>query len=65
MLTFIVGGRRHWLGNSDCKLSHCTGQARFPSCELAVAEKRTLMIVAGDNGKSKTTLLGCYYFYAK
>ena len=29
------------------------------------ADKRTLMIVSGDNGKIKTTLLGCYYFYAK
>jgi hypothetical protein len=43
----------------------CESGEGMKSCELAVAEKRTLMIVAGDNGKSKTTLLGCYYFYAK
>ena len=43
----------------------CESGEGMKSCELAVAEKRTLMIVAGENGKSKTTLLGCYYFYAK
>ena len=43
----------------------CESGEGMKSCELAVAEKRTLMIVAGDNGKSKTTLLGCYYFYAQ
>jgi hypothetical protein len=43
----------------------CESGEGMKSCELTVAEKRTLMIVAGDNGKSKTTLIGCYYFYAK
>jgi hypothetical protein len=43
----------------------CESGEGMKSCELEVAEKRTLIIVAGDNGKSKTTLLGCYYFYAK
>ena len=43
----------------------CESGEGMKSCELEVAEKRTLMIVAGENGKSKTTLLGCYYFYAK
>ena len=43
----------------------CESGEGMKTCELTVAEKRTLTIVAGDNGKSKTTLLGCYYFYAK
>jgi hypothetical protein len=43
----------------------CESGEGMKSCELTVAEKRTLMIVAGENGKSKTTLVGCYYFYAK
>ena len=43
----------------------CESGEGMKSCELTVAEKRTLMIVAGDNGRSKTTLLGCYYFYAQ
>jgi hypothetical protein len=43
----------------------CESGEGMKSCELSVAEKRTLMIVAGDNGKSQTTLVGCYYFYAQ
>jgi hypothetical protein len=43
----------------------CESGEGMKSCELAVADKRTLTILAGDNGKSKTTLLGCYYFYAQ
>ena len=43
----------------------CESGEGMKSCELKVAEKRTLMMVAGDNGKSKTTLIGCYYFYAQ
>jgi len=43
----------------------CESGEGMKTCELAVAYKRTLTIAAGDNGKSKTTLLGCYYFYAK
>jgi hypothetical protein len=43
----------------------CESAEGMKSCELRVAEKRTLMIVAGDNGRSKTTLVGCYYFYAQ
>ena len=43
----------------------CESGEGMKSCELTVADKRTLTIVAGDNGKSQTTLLGCYYFYAK
>ena len=44
---------------------NCETGEGMKSCELTLADKRTLMIVAGDNGKSPTTLLGCYYFYAK
>jgi hypothetical protein len=43
----------------------CESGEGMRSCELTVAEQRTLMIAAGDNDRSKTTLLGCYYFYAK
>ena len=47
------------------KFEACESGDGMKSCELKVAEKRTMMIVGGDNGKSKTTLLGCYYFYAQ
>ena len=35
------------------------------TCELAIGEKKTILLMAEDNVKSKTTLFGCYYFYAK
>jgi hypothetical protein len=35
------------------------------TCELEIGEKKTILLMAEDNVKSKTTLLGCYYFYAK
>jgi hypothetical protein len=34
----------------------CESGEGMKSCELEVGEKRTMMIVAGENGKSKTTL---------
>jgi hypothetical protein len=46
-------------------LEQCETGDGMKSCELEVAEKRTLMVLAGENGRSKTTLLGCYYFYEK
>jgi hypothetical protein len=35
------------------------------TCGLEIAEKKTIMLMAEDNPKSTTTLLGCYYFYEK
>jgi hypothetical protein len=35
------------------------------TCELEIGEKKTILLMAEDNVKSKTTLLGCCYFYAK
>src|SRR5262249_4090174 len=35
------------------------------TCELEIAAKKTILLMAEDNVKSKTTLFGCYYFYAK
>ena len=35
------------------------------SCELEIAEKRTLVLMAEDSAKATTTLVGCYYFYEK
>ena len=43
----------------------CEAGEGMRTCEFAVAEKRTLIIIAGDNGKAKTSLIGCYYFYAR
>ncbi len=46
-------------------LENCETGDGMRSCGLEVGQKRTLMLMAGDNGKSKTTLLGCYYYYEK
>jgi hypothetical protein len=35
------------------------------TCELEIAEKKTITLMAEDNPKSTTTLVGCYYFYEK
>jgi len=35
------------------------------TCELEIGVKKTILLMAEDNVKSKTTLFGCYYFYAK
>jgi hypothetical protein len=35
------------------------------TCELEIAEKKTILLMAEDNPKSTTTLAGCYYFYEK
>jgi hypothetical protein len=32
------------------------------TCELEIGEKKTILLMAEDDVKSKTTLLGCYYF---
>ena len=41
----------------------CSTSDGMRACELPIAEKKTAMLVAGDNPNSKTTLLGCYYYY--
>jgi len=46
-------------------LKRCETGDGMRTCELEVAQKRTLVIMADSDGKSSTTLLGCYYFYEK
>jgi hypothetical protein len=35
------------------------------TCELEIGEKKTIVLMAEDNVKATTTLIGCYYFYEK
>jgi hypothetical protein len=35
------------------------------TCELEIGDKKTILLMAEDNAKSTTTLIGCYYFYEK
>ena len=46
-------------------LAMCDSGDGMRSCELEIAPKRSLVVMSGENGKSKSTLIGCYYFYEK
>jgi hypothetical protein len=35
------------------------------ACGLEIGEKKTILLLAEDNPKATTTLIGCYYFYEK
>jgi hypothetical protein len=47
------------------KLRHCETSDNMRACELQIAEKRTVTLMAEDDPKSTKALLGCYYFYEK
>jgi hypothetical protein len=47
------------------KLLHCEASDGMKSCELEVAQQRTITLMAEDSPKSKQTLIGCYYYYEK
>jgi len=47
------------------KLAKCETSDGMRSCELEIAEKRTLMLMSADDPKAGETLVGCYYFYEK
>ena len=38
---------------------------RTCTCELEIAAKKTVMLMADATGKEKTTLVGCFYYYEK
>ena len=46
-------------------LVHCETSDGMRTCALQIAEKRTVMLIAEDNPKAASTLIGCYYYYEK
>ena len=46
-------------------LGKCGASDGMRTCELQIAEKRTVMLMAEDSPKATSTLIGCYYFYEK
>lgn len=46
-------------------LGKCEAGDNMRSCELALGEKKTVVLMSQDNPKNKKTLIGCYYYYAK
>jgi hypothetical protein len=47
------------------KLGKCETGEGMHTCELGIAEERTVTLLAGEHDEKHETLLGCYYFYAK
>ena len=50
---------------SGKSLQKCETGDNMRTCSLEIGEKKTIMLMAEDNAKSMTTLVGCYYFYEK
>lgn len=46
-------------------LKQCETSDGMRTCNLTIAEKKTVMLMADATGKEKTTLIGCFYFYEK
>ena len=57
--------REHLQKAVNKSLTHCETSDGMRTCDLELAPKRTLMLMAEASGKSKATLLGCYYLYEK
>jgi len=43
----------------------CQNSEEGRGCELKIGEKKTVVLMSDGDGKSKQTLLGCYYYYEK
>ncbi|HEY4941357.1 MAG TPA: hypothetical protein VII56_08000 [Rhizomicrobium sp.] len=46
-------------------LVKCDASDGMKTCELQIAEQRTITLMAPDDPKNSQTLIGCYYFYEK
>ena len=46
-------------------LGGCETGDGMRTCTLKISDMRTIMVMAEDNPKSATTLVGCYYYYEK
>jgi len=43
----------------------CTASDGARACEIQLDDKKTALLMTGQNGTAKTSLVGCYYFYEK
>ena len=46
-------------------LRQCETGEGMRTCELEIADQRTVMLMAGDPPNDRATLAGCYYLYEK
>ena len=52
-------------GKTGRLLKQCEVGDNMRTCSLELGAKKTVVLMAEDNPKSTTTLIGCYYFYEK
>ncbi len=45
------------------KPMNCATSEGVRSCAIELGNKRTAMLITGQNGGAQTSLIGCYYFY--
>ena len=46
-------------------LTKCETGEGMRTCELAIAPKKTVMLLADSTGRQSSTLIGCFYYYEK
>jgi hypothetical protein len=46
-------------------LKKCETGEGMRTCELSIAEQKTVMLLGDATGREKSTLVGCFYFYEK
>ncbi|HEY5006424.1 MAG TPA: hypothetical protein VII42_00385 [Caulobacteraceae bacterium] len=46
-------------------LGRCETGEGMRTCDLPIAEQRTVLLMSGDRPNDKATLVGCYYVYEK
>jgi hypothetical protein len=46
-------------------LGECQAGDGMRTCELSIAEQRTVILLSEDPPNDQTTLVGCYYYYEK
>ena len=52
----------------EMQLGHamkCEPGDDMQTCEFQIGDKKTAVLMSEGNGKAKTSLIGCYYFYEK
>ena len=56
---------RRSLENQLGRAMTCENSQEGRACELKIGEEKTVVLMSDESGKSKQSLLGCYYYYEK
>lgn len=49
----------------DNHFKKCETDENMLTCELEIGEKKTILLLAEEDGKVEKTLFGCFYYYEK